>query len=91
MIIATVTISTMTGNHDFPVEVIDAFKTSDGRRIAVVKALPVNGKEIEPFTKISHGGPYQSSTENIGVEYLKNVAVAVELPVALTVDQETLS
>ena len=84
MITATVTTQTMTGLTDFAVEILDVFITGDDRKIAVVEALPIDGKEIHPFTTYSHGGPSQSSTARVPVTSLKDVAIAVELPVNVT-------
>jgi len=70
MIIATL----RTNNRNYTIEVIDAFATGDGRRIAAVAALPVDGKPIRPFTEITHGGPCQSSTARIPATFLSNIS-----------------
>jgi hypothetical protein len=90
MITATVSIETLTGTQDFTVEIINVFTTGDGRKIATVEALPIDGKEIRPFTQYTHGGPCQSSDARIPVAALKNIAIAVELPVTLVVEVGSL-
>lgn len=81
MITAVVSVRTMTETIEIAVKIINAFTTPDGRRIAIVEALPVDGKTIRPFTENSHGGPYQSSTAQIRVDFLKDVSIAVVLTV----------
>jgi len=58
------------------VEVNDIFQSGDGRRIASVTALPVNGKTIRPFTQYSIGGPSQSSDARIPVAFLTDIGFA---------------
>lgn len=60
-----------TQNQEFTVEVVNVFKTGDGRQIATVEALPVNGKKIRPFTEYSMGGPVESSSARIPVAFVK--------------------
>lgn len=67
-------------NTDIAVEVKSVFKTGDGRRVAVVEALPVNGLQIKPFTDYSIGGPSQSATANIRLEFLHGLSRVKELP-----------
>jgi hypothetical protein len=66
-IIALVT----TRNQDVIVEIINVFKAGDGRQIATVEALPVNGKKIRPFTEYSMGGPVESSSIRIQLAFVK--------------------
>lgn len=79
MIKARITISTMTGKADFAVEIINVMTASDGRKIAVVEALPVNGNIIRPFTEYTHGGPCPTSTASVSVDCLKDVAISVDI------------
>ena len=66
-IIAIVT----TQNQEVTVEVVNIFQTGDGRQIATVEALPIDGKEIRPFTEYSMGGPVESSSARIPVAFVK--------------------
>ena len=66
--------------QDIPVKVLNVFKTGDGRKVAIVKALPVNGREITPFTQYTMGGPCQSNTANIRLEFLKGISRVTEEP-----------
>jgi len=68
--------------QDVTVKVLSVFKTGDGRRVATVEALPVNGREIAPFTSYSAGGPYQSNTARVRVEFLRGLS-RVKEPVDL--------
>ena len=61
----------MIQNQKVAVEIVNVFKTGDGRTIASVEALPVNGKTIHPFTEYSMGGPVESSTARIPVAFVK--------------------
>jgi hypothetical protein len=79
-----------TQNQEVTVEVVNIFTTGDGRQIATVEALPIDGKEIRPFTQYTHGGPCQSSDARISIAALKNIAIAVELPVTLAVEVGSL-
>ena len=65
---------------DVAVEVKSVFKSGDGRKVAVVEALPVNGKNIQPFTNYSIGGPYQSSAANIRLDFLTGISRVEEAP-----------
>ena len=67
-------------NQKVAVEIINVFTTGDGRRIASVEALPVNGKTIRPFTQYSIGGPSQSSEARIPVAFLTDIGFAVDMP-----------
>jgi len=66
--------SVRVNKQDIAVKVLNVFKTGDGRKVAVVKALPVNGKAITPFTEYTMGGPCQSDTANIRLEFLRGIA-----------------
>jgi len=58
-------------NELYAVKIDNVFTTGDGRQIATVEALPVNGKKIRPFTEYSMGGPVESSTARIPVAFVK--------------------
>ena len=58
-------------NQKVAVEIVNVFTAGDGRRIASVEALPVNGKKIRPFTEYSMGGPVESSSTRIPVAFVK--------------------
>lgn len=73
-IIASVRIN----KQDIAVRVLSVFKTGDGRKVAHVEALPVNGREIAPFTNYSVGGPYQSNTANVRLEFLHGLSRVTE-------------
>jgi len=66
MIIGTIRIRNCYGDADIQVEIL-----SKGPRPGTtwVKAIG----NLEPFTKISHGGPFQASTELVSRTSLKNV------------------
>ncbi len=68
----------MIHNRKVIVEVTGVFKTSDGRKIASVNALPVNGKNIRPFTEYSMGGPVESSTTQIPVVFVNVLGIELE-------------
>jgi len=68
-------------NQKVAVEIINVFTTGDGRRIASVEALPVNGKTIRPFAQYSIGGPSQSSDARIPVVFLTEIGIAEEAAV----------
>ena len=60
-----------TQNQEVAVEIINVFTTGDGRQIATVEALPVDGKNLRPFTEYSMGGPVESSSTRIPVAFVK--------------------
>ena len=64
--------------QDVTVRILSVFKTGDGRKVASVEALPVNGRQIKPFTQYSIGGPSQSSQANIRLEYLRGISRVTE-------------
>jgi len=66
-LIAIVTIR----NQEVAVKVVNVFTTGDGRQVATVEALPVNGKHLRPFTEYSMGGPVESSSTRIPVAFVK--------------------
>lgn len=65
---------------DVKVEILNVFTTGDGRKIATVEALPVNGKQIQPFTQYSIGGPSQSNSASIPLDLLKGISRVEEAP-----------
>lgn len=84
MITAVVSVRTMTDLSDYTVEIINVFTAGDGRKIAVVETLPVDGLIPQPFTTYTMGGPCQTSTAQIPVDFLKNVGIAIDLPITQT-------
>lgn len=66
--------------QDIAVRVVKVFRTGDGRKVALVEALPVNGKTIEPFTSYSIGGPSRSCQANVRVEFLHGLSRVEEQP-----------
>jgi hypothetical protein len=72
MVFARITVGTCYGDADIPVEVL-----GKGPRpgTAWVKAL----EGLQPFTKMSHGGPYQDSTAVVLIPHLRDVHLESEL------------
>ena len=68
MIKAEITIGTCYGNAVIPVEV---FATGPRPGTAWVRAL----NNLEPFTKNSHGGPYQDSISVVLIPHLRDVHI----------------
>lgn len=66
MVIARITVSTCYGDADIPVEVLGKGPRSG---TAWVKALD----GLQPFTKMSHGGPYQDNTTVVMIPHLRDV------------------
>ena len=71
MILGTITISTCYGRATLPVEVL-----GKGPRPATAWVQALNG--LEPFTRFSHGGPFQSSTEVFQLASIHDIHVQVE-------------
>ena len=71
MILATITITTGYGKTTLAVEVLGK---GSGPATARVKALG----GLEPFTKMSHGGPFQSSTEIFPLASIRDIHVQME-------------
>ena len=71
MILGTITISTCYGQATLPVEVL-----GKGPRPATAWVQALDG--LEPFTKFSHGGPFQSSTEVFHLASIHDIHVQVE-------------
>lgn len=68
MIKAEITVGTCYGDVVIPVEVL-----GKGPRLGTVWVRALNG--LEPFTKISHGGPYQDSTSIVLISHLREVYI----------------
>lgn len=68
MIKAEITVGTQYGNVDIPVEVY-----AIGPRPGTAWVRALNG--LEPFLKMSHGGPFQDSTSVVLVPQLRNIQV----------------
>lgn len=68
MIKAEITVGTCYGDVVIPVEVL-----GKGPRPGTVWVRALNG--LEPFTKISHGGPYQDSTSIVLIPHLREVYI----------------
>ena len=66
MVVGMITIGTCYGDADIPVELL-----GKGPRPGTVwvKALG----DLEPFTKISHGGPYQGNTDLVALASVRDV------------------
>ena len=71
MILGTITINTCYGRATLPVEVL-----GKGPRPATAWVQALDG--LEPFTKFSHGGPFQSSTEVFQLAAIHDIHVQVE-------------
>ena len=72
MIKAEITISTCYGDALIPVAVIGR-----GPRLGTVWVNALNG--LEPFTKASHGGPYQDSISVVLIPNLRDVHIENDL------------
>ncbi len=72
-ILADLSVTTPVGVRVFRVEITSIFRTSDGRRIASVSALPIDGHQVEPFCIFTHGGPMQTSHTQIALPHLFNI------------------
>lgn len=79
MITATVTITTPAGKAEIAVEVTGAFESSRGT-VAIVEALPVNGRAIRPFVQVTHGGPVQTATGHFPAPFLHDLSISAQLP-----------
>lgn len=71
--LADLSVTTPVGVRVFRVKINSLFRTSNGRIIASVTALPRNGISIEPFCLITHGGPMQSATCQVPLHHLFNL------------------
>ena len=66
MVVGMITISTCYGAADIPVELL-----GKGPRPGTAWVTALNG--LQPFTKVSHGGPYQDSTTVVPLPFLRDV------------------
>ncbi len=71
MVVGKITLQTEYGNAEIPVEVL-----GKGPRPGTAWVRALNG--LEPFTKMSHGGPYQDDTSVVGIPSLREVHIEVE-------------
>ena len=72
-LLADLSVTTPVGVRVFRVQITSIFRTSDGRRIASVTALPKDGHQVEPFCITTHGGPMQTSHTQVPLPRLFNV------------------
>ena len=68
MVKAEITLGTCYGDAVIPVEVL-----GKGPRPGTAWVRALNG--LEPFTKISHGGPFQDSTSVVLIPHLRDVRI----------------
>jgi len=66
MVTARITVSTCYGDTDIPVEVL-----GKGPRPGTAWVKALDG--LQPFTKMSHGGPYQDDTAVVSIPHLRDV------------------
>lgn len=68
MVKAKITIGTCYGDADIPVEVL-----GNGPRPGTAWVRALDG--LEPFTKNSHGGPYQDRTSIVFTPHLRDIQI----------------
>jgi len=68
MVKAKITIGTCYGDADIPVEVLEK-----GPRPGTAWVRALDG--LEPFTKNSHGGPFQDSTSLVLIPHLRDIQI----------------
>jgi hypothetical protein len=68
MVKAKITIGTCYGDADIPVEVL-----GKGPRPGTAWVRALDG--LEPFTKNSHGGPYQDNTSIVLIPHLRDIQI----------------
>ena len=68
MVTAKITIGTCYGDTDIQVEVL-----GNGPRPGTAWVRALNG--LEPFSKNSHGGPYQDSTSIVFTPHLRDIQI----------------
>ncbi len=66
MVVGTITVGTCYGDAEIPVELL-----GKGPRPGTAWVKALNG--LQPFTKISHGGPYQDDTLVIPLPFVRDV------------------
>ena len=79
MITGEITVSTCYGDANIPVEIY-----AKGPRPGTVWVRALNN--LVPFTKMSHGGPYQDDTAVWSIPHVRNVQVVAEEEQPLAVD-----
>ncbi len=68
MVVATITLTTQLGETQIPVEVL-----GKGPRAATAWVQALGG--LEPFTKMSHGGPVQMATAVVSLPRLQDIHI----------------
>lgn len=71
MVVGKITLQTEYGAAEIPVEVL-----GKGPRSGTAWVRALGGRE--PFTKMSHGGPYQDDTSVVAIPHLREVHIEVE-------------
>ena len=66
MVVGMITIGTCYGDADIPVELL-----GKGPRPGTAWVKALNG--MQPFTKISHGGPFQDDTIVISLPFVRDI------------------
>ena len=79
MVTGEITVSTCYGDANIPVEIY-----AKGPRPGTVWVRALNN--LAPFTKMSHGGPYQDDTAVWSIPHVRNVQVVAEEEQPLAVD-----
>lgn len=72
---------------DYTVEIKHVFYTGDGRKVAHVEALPINGRPVQPFDHYSIGGGYSTATANIRPDFLHGIHEVDTTPAPAQVPQ----
>jgi hypothetical protein len=71
MVVGMITIGTCYGDADIPVELL-----GKGPRPGTAWVKALGG--LQPFTKISHGGPYQDDTIVISLPLVRDIHLEIE-------------
>ncbi len=71
MVVGKIIVATCYGDADIPVELL-----GKGPRPGTAWVKALNG--LQPFTKISHGGPYQDDTSVVPLLYVRDVHIEKE-------------
>lgn len=83
MVTGEITVSTCYGDAIIPVEILDK-----GPRTGTVWVRALNN--LAPFTRMSHGGPYQDDVAVWSIPGIRNVEVAGEEEQPVAVDLQLL-
>lgn len=93
MVKAEITVATCYGDATIPVEILGR-----GSRPGTARVRALNG--LAPFTKMSHGGPFQDDSETVQLRSLRDVRIenaeggetidALALPEAIEVELPSL-